>query len=106
MVSVVGCQLLRPSVPLPAGAPLTPAACGWDPATELAFAGWASLAELQFADDADRVFAIVSRDAIDQLGFGRAGQMHGRGICFLSEDGSLSMSTVADDWTFAMPTSS
>ena len=114
MLAVVGCQMLRPSVSLPAGAPLTPAGCGWDPATELAFAGWASLAEVglegrfQFADDAHHrdVFAIVSRDAIDQHRLGRGGTEHARGICLLSDDGTRSLSVVADDWTFAMPSSS
>jgi len=102
---LVGCQVFRPpAVVLPADAPLQRSDCGWADLTALAFAGWATLAELGLPDrhgvfgSQERVFAIVTRDRIEQPLLGAPGVVDGRGICARQADGSIAQSSVADDW--------
>jgi len=83
---------------------------GWPASPPLAFAGWATFAEigrpeLAPPDGLERVFALVTRDAIDQPLLGGPGVVHGRGLCVLQADGSIGVSSVSDDWTLG-PTSS
>jgi len=100
----IGCQVFRPTVTTPIGSPLTAAMCqGWPVSPPLAFADWTTFEELGFEalDEprrSERVFALVTRDAIDQIGFGDGGSVHGRGLCVLHQDGSVYVSTVPDDW--------
>ncbi len=54
--------------------------------------------ELGSPDGTERVFALVTRDAIDQPRLGGGSAVHGRGLCVLREDGSIGVSTVPDDW--------
>jgi hypothetical protein len=98
---MVGCAGLAPNVVLPSNAPLTPADCDWPDSSALAFAGWATLAQLnasQLGDPSDRVFAIVTRDPVDTNqhdGF----VAHSRALCARLRDGSIGQIIIADDWT-------
>lgn len=102
---LVGCQATPPRpVELPADAPLHPADCGWAGSTPLAFAEWATLAELGLPArngtlrSQELVFAVVTRDSIEQPMLGAPGVVKGRGICARHPDGSILQSAVADDW--------
>lgn len=108
---VSACQSPGPTVTLPPGAPLTAARCpGWPASPPLAFAGWATRYELGLSEAAPddgtaRVFALVTRDAIDQPSLGAPGDFRGRGICLLQANGSIEQTAVPDDWTLrALPT--
>jgi len=98
------CQFVRPTVELPANAPLTPAMCGgWPADPPLAFAGWAAPDSLgipmPLPGGGNPVFVLVTRDAIDQPSLGAPTVFHGRGLCVLMPDGIIGVTTVADDWT-------
>ena len=92
------------SVSLPAGAPLKPTDCGWPSETPLAFAGWATIADLGAeqmiqGDPRAHVFALVTRDPVElQPMIGSP--MLGRGFCALRQDGSQVESGVPDEWAF------
>lgn len=105
-VLLPGCQALNLAVPLPHDAPLRPEDCGWESDTPLAFAGWASAADFgdlaQGLSPSSRVFAIVTRDAVDlpRIG-GTGGTIHGRAFCATDQARSaISMTIVPDDWEF------
>lgn len=100
-LAVAACSLVRPTAVLPPNAPLSLAECGWSAGTPLAFAGWATLAELGRSAGLhggdERVFAIVSRDRIElhpMIGPSRMA----RGYCARGLDGQLEQSGVPDDW--------
>ncbi len=89
---------------LPAAAALTPAECGWPASTPLAFAGWATVADLSAqeivqGDALAHVYALVSRERIEiQPMVGSP--MHSRGFCALLQSGAQVESGVPDDWAY------
>jgi len=100
---LLGCSS-GPTVTLPPDTPLSLSSfCAWAAHTPLAFAGWATLAQLGQADASGQVgssqlvFAVVSRDRISRVGFGGGGPQVARGMCFV-EDDQWSETGVADDW--------
>lgn len=101
-LAVAGCSAFTPTVLLPSDAPLTAAMCGgWPADPPLAFAGWATSAQLDtvLPLKSDRVFALVTRDAIDQPRLGGSGVVHARGLCLELPNGDIAVGTVPDDWT-------
>lgn len=102
-LAVAACDVVRPTVDLAADAPLTPAMCGgWPADPPLAFAGWTSPSVLGVPElvpnGVDRVFVLVTRDAIDQPALGAPTVFHGRGMCVLLPGGAVAVTTVPDDW--------
>ena len=91
-------------VVLPALAPLKPADCGWPATTPLAFAAFATVANLDaeqiiHGDPGQHVFALVTRDQLElhpMIG----SPTEARGFCALSADGHETESGVPDNWTF------
>ena len=91
-------------VRLPADSPLKPTDCGWPSETPLAFAGWATIADLGAeqiiqGDPLAHVFALVTRDRVElrpMIG----SPMLERGFCALRQDGSQVESGVPGDWAF------
>jgi hypothetical protein len=92
-----------PVVALPSGAPLSLAECSWPAGTPLAFAGTIELRQVGLPDafgnphSTKRVFAIVSSDPIAQHPM-IGPPTQARGVCARGADGSLSVSTVPDNW--------
>jgi hypothetical protein len=79
-------------VVLPLNAPLEPADCGWPASTPLAFAGYATVADLdagQIIQDRpnEHVYALVSRDPVELVPM-IGSPMLARGFCALRQDGS------------------
>jgi hypothetical protein len=91
-------------VSLPVDSPLKPTDCGWPSGAPLAFAGWATIADLGAeqiiqGDPLAHVFALVTRDPIElrpMIG----SPMLERGFCALRQDGSQVESGVPGDWAF------
>jgi hypothetical protein len=89
-------------VNLPADAPLKPSDCGWPSDTPLAFAGWATIADLDAGqiiqgNPLAHVYALVTRDPVElhpMIG----SPMVERGFCALRQDGSQVESGVPDEW--------
>jgi hypothetical protein len=91
-------------VSLPADAPLTLSDCGWPSETPIAFAGFATVADLQASQIIQgsplaHVYALVSRDPVElhpMIG----SPMLERGFCALRQDGAQVESGVPSDWAF------
>jgi hypothetical protein len=89
---------------LPADAPLKPSDCGWQASTPLAFAGWATVTDLDASqliggNPLAHVYALVSRDPVElhpMIG----SPMLAHGFCAIRQDGLQTESGVRDDWTF------
>ena len=91
-------------VVLPVNAPLEPTACGWPATTPLAFAGYATVADLdagQIIQDSpnEHVYALVTRDPVELVPM-IGSPMLERGFCAIRQDGSQTESAVGADWTF------
>jgi len=91
-------------VVLPADAPLKPSDCSWPAATPLAFAGWATVADLQAeqiiqGNPLAHVYALVSRDPVELVPM-IGSPMLARGFCALRQDGAQVESGVPDAWAF------
>jgi hypothetical protein len=105
-VLALGCTLLeRPyqsPPPLAGRADTFQTMCNWPAGTVMAFAGWATMAELGLTDGTghpgpdDLVYAVVSRDRISQ--YKNLGPpVVARGICW-TDGNVVGMSGVPDDW--------
>jgi hypothetical protein len=91
-------------VVLPVNAPLEPTNCGWPATTPLAFAGYATVADLdaeQIIQDSpnEHVYALVTRVPVELVPM-IGSPMLARGFCALRQDGSQPESAVGADWTF------
>ena len=89
---------------LPANAPLTPSDCGWPASTPLAFAGWATVADLGAeqviqGNPGEHVYALVTRDPLELYPM-IGSPMLERGFCALRQDESQTESAVVTDWAF------
>jgi hypothetical protein len=89
---------------LPGNAPLKPTDCGWPATTPLAFAGYATVADLdagQIIQDSpnEHVYALVTRDPVELVPM-IGSPMLQRGFCAIRQDGSQTESGVGADWTF------
>jgi hypothetical protein len=93
-----------PTVILPDNAPLKPTDCGWPATTPLAFAGYATVADLDAeqitqGSPNEHVYALVTRDPVELVPM-IGSPMLERGFCALRQDGSQTESAVGADWTF------
>jgi hypothetical protein len=89
---------------LPGNAPLEPTDCGWPATTPLAFAGYATVADLDAGQISqgspnEHVYALVTRDPVEVVPM-IGSPMLERGLCALRQDGSQTESAVGADWTF------
>ena len=92
-------------VVLPVNAPLEPTDCGWSATTPLAFAGYATVADLDaaqiiHASPNEHVYALVTRNPVELVPM-IGSPMLERGFCALRQDGSQTESAVGADWTFS-----
>jgi hypothetical protein len=91
-------------VVLPVNVPLEPTDCGWPAATPLAFAGYATVADLDAeqiiqGSPYEHVYALVTRDPIEVVPMIGSPKIEGA-FCALRQDGSQTESAVGADWTF------
>jgi hypothetical protein len=91
-------------VVLPVNVPLEPTDCGWPAATPLAFAGYATVADLDAGQiiqgsPYEHVYVLVTRDPVELVPM-IGSPMLERGFCALRQDGSQTESAVGADWTF------
>lgn len=75
---------------------------GWNAEPGLSFAGWTMIGELEldepnWAPDAP-VFALITREAIDQVAHGDPSFIRGVGLCALLPNGTILVTTVDDDY--------
>ena len=89
---------------LPGNAPLEPTDCGWPATTALAFAGYATIADLDAAQiiqgsPNEHVYALVTRDPLELVPM-IGPPMLERGFCAIRQDGLQTESAVGADWTF------
>ena len=87
---------------LRADAPLKPSDCSWPAGTPLAFAGWATVADLGAdqivqGNPLAHVYALVSRDPVEVVPMIGPAMLE-RGFCALRQDGTQVESGVPDDW--------
>jgi hypothetical protein len=91
-------------VVLPVNAPLEPTDCGWSATTPLAFAGYATVADLDAGqivqgNPYEHVYALVTRNPVELVPM-IGSPMLESGFCALRQDGSQTESAVGADWTF------